>query len=78
MALYVATQTNYPHGEKREVIWHVGEAKPFGADEVYGIYADGDELEHILYYFENIPKRLGKKTSMTWRNDIAKFIWENL
>ena len=83
MAMYVGFQKNAPHGQKEEYIWHVGERKPYSSDmaqkygEVISVYADGDELDEILLRIEGIPVAKHKR-SQTWRNDFAKFIWENI
>lgn len=65
--------------------WHVGEKVPeiwqpqhSGLPHrfVTMIYADGDELLHIINQFENLPYCKGRSTK--WTGEFAKFIFENL
>lgn len=50
--------------------------------EIVGVYADGHELEYLLRIFNGLPvmstnhPRYGR--GVTWRGDIARFIYDNL
>lgn len=82
MALFVVYQhTNVIDGSKRreEYMWHLNERKPefVNADSVYAVSATHEELSEILLHFKNIPD-CRKRDDVTWRGDIAKFIWENI
>lgn len=59
--------------------WHIGQKVSIPKEElnqVIEVQADGDELEHIRYQFQNIPH--AKVRVCNWYGDIAKFIVNNL
>lgn len=77
MALYITFKNHYG---PREVIWHVGGVKPFkqdGLETIATIQADGDELEFLETNFYGIPF-VSKKNIVTWRGEMAEFIFDNL
>ena len=55
--------------------YHIGEMVGCG-DNVTSIQADGDELEHIIKTFENVPIRKNGRV-VNYFGDMAKFIVEN-
>lgn len=77
--LYVTFQTNAPHGQKRDEIWHIGTMKPYHEKDetVVAIQVDGDELEEIIGEFKNIIYPVSRRV-VTWRGETAQFIWEHL
>jgi len=77
--MYITVQKNAPHGEKRELYWHVRELKPYRemGETVIDIQADGDELDYIHDFFTNLPSR-PKARVVVWLAPFAQFIYDNL
>lgn len=48
--------------------------------EVLSVVADGDELTYLKEHFTGIPFVNGKgdNSSLTWRGEFARFIFDNL
>ena len=69
-------------GHKTTVNWHIGEPRPrhlsIAAEErCILLQANGDELEHILSNFQNIPSTTMHDV-VVWTGDMADFIYNNL
>ena len=65
---------------KTEYIWHVGQRVPhfaFIGEEIEVIQADGDELDHIIRNFSNLPFAKNVRVHR-WHGDLAKLIYYNL
>ena len=76
--MYITVQKNAPHGEKKELYWHVGERKPSldTHETVIEIQADGDELDHVRKIYVNLPQASGRV--VLWKDPFAQFIYDNL
>jgi hypothetical protein len=64
-----------------QTTWHVGEPKdaatfPHRKNTNFEVQADGDELNHILANFANVPRN--HNNVQTWYGSLAKFIALNL
>lgn len=79
MTLYVTSQFDAPHGEKYERTWLIGESTALFSDRetVIEIIAGGSELYHIISTFHNLCYPVGKH-AVTWKGEMAQFIWDNL
>jgi hypothetical protein len=66
----------------KDIEWHLGQKLKLYVEEINEIHmvqADGDELEHILSNFKNLPAVAPtyKRVVRWWGND-AKFIASNI
>ena len=62
-----------------ELGWHIGEpVPPLAGIDVTEIQADSDELVYLVSLFTNLPHACGKRYSVRWFGDMAKFIAHNL
>lgn len=58
--------------------WHISEPLPTQkTDEIVSVYADEQELSHIIDNFHNLPFNPHKRANV-WHGDFAKFIVANL
>ena len=64
--------------DRREYVWHVGEAMPpMGPmGQIDSVAADGHELEFIRQHFSNIP--MTDSRIIVWYGDVAMFIANNI
>lgn len=80
-AFPTTTYTVIPEYHDQTLEWHVGEAIPRDAagdrfNDIVEVQADGDELNHIVHYFPNLPRAL--TPVVTWRQPWAQFIYDNM